>query len=96
MTAIAPNYAPGLRREFITETKAAVAHCYEKHGDAQWGRHEFYGILKEELDELWDAIKQDLPQEEVRYELLHVAAVCLRYYEIGDRDRGTLRPAGVE
>ena len=26
--------------------------AYAKHGNALWGRHEFYAILKEEVDEL--------------------------------------------
>lgn len=93
MSAMLPNYAPDLRREFVSQIKEAVTHAYGKHGDDQWGRHEFYAILLEEVEELWDAIKQDLPQDEVRAELLQVACVCLRYYETGDRYRETLRPA---
>lgn len=59
--------------------------AYAKHGDLPWGRHEFYGILLEEVDELWDAIKQDLPREKMLEELVQVAAMCFRYYETGDR-----------
>lgn len=61
--------------------------AYAKHGRAQWGRHEFYGILKEEVDELWDAIKRDLPQSEVESEMMQVAAMVFRYFETRDRFR---------
>ncbi len=67
----------------------ALDHAYAKHGRAPWGRHEFYAILKEEVDELWDAIKGDEPQEQVLAELVQIAAVCVRYYETGDRYRQT-------
>jgi len=59
--------------------------AYAKHGGEQWGRHEFYGVLKEEVDELWDAIKHDEPMEKVYAELIQVAAMCFRYYETRDR-----------
>lgn len=61
--------------------------AYEKHGRDQWGRHEFYAILKEEVDELWDAIKADKPQEDVRDEAIQIAAMVFRYLETGDRYR---------
>ena len=59
--------------------------AYAKHGQDQWGRHEFYAILKEEVDELWDAIKADMPMGEVRAEAIQVAAMVIRYLETGDR-----------
>jgi len=62
--------------------------AYEKHGDAPWSRHEFYGILKEEFDEVWDAIKDDEPIENLMKEILQVAGVCMRYLETGDRYKG--------
>jgi len=62
--------------------------AYAKHGREPWGRHEFYAILQEEVDELWDDIKADSPQELVIRELIQVAAMCFRYYETGDRYRG--------
>lgn len=61
--------------------------AYKKHGAEPWGRHEFYAILKEEVDELWDDIKADAPQENVIKELVQVAAMCFRYFETGDRYR---------
>jgi NTP pyrophosphatase (non-canonical NTP hydrolase) len=59
--------------------------AYEKHGSEKWGRHEFYAVLKEEVDEVWDAIKGDEPMDEVVKEALQVAAVVFRYLETGDR-----------
>ncbi|GEM_PF-6253003 len=61
--------------------------AYAKHGREQWGRHEFYAILEEELDEVWENIKKDKPQTELVEEILQVAAVALRYLETGDRYR---------
>lgn len=62
-----------------------LARAYAKHGREQWGRHEFYGILLEEVDELWDAIKADEPLARVHEEAVQVAAMCIRYIETGDR-----------
>lgn len=59
--------------------------AYQKHGSEQWGRHEFYAILLEEVEELWDAIKSDEPAERVRAEAIQVAAMVVRYLETGDR-----------
>lgn len=68
--------------------RAELDHAYKKHGRDPWGRHEFYAILLEEVEELWDAIKKDASQEEVLKELTQVAAMCFRYCETGDRYRG--------
>lgn len=73
---------------FLEAVRDEVDYAVGKHGNDSWGRHEFYGVLKEEVDELWDAIKCDAPQWEVLAEALQVAAVCLRYAETGDRYRG--------
>ena len=73
------------RQELVSRITNELDRAYAKHGQLPWGRHEFYGILKEEVDELWDAIKGDLPYEDVVKELVQVAAMCVRYYETGDR-----------
>lgn len=62
--------------------------AYAKHGDLPWGRHEFYGILLEEVEELWTAIKEDRPLVEVGNEAIQVAAMVVRYLETGDRYQG--------
>jgi len=55
--------------------------AYLKHGTERWSRHEFYAILLEEVEELWDAIKRDLPQEYVEQEMTQVAAMVFRFFE---------------
>lgn len=69
-----------------------LARAYAKHGRDPWGRHEFYGILKEEVDELWGAIKSDASQSELMAELEQIMCVCQRYVETGDRYRGPHDP----
>ncbi len=64
-----------------------LSRAYGKHGMDHWGRHEFYGILLEEVEELWAAIKSDAPTEELESELVQVAAMCFRYFETGNRYR---------
>lgn len=77
----------GHRKALFAAIERELDRAYAKHGSAQWSRHEFYGILLEEVDELWDAIKSDEPQARVEEELLQVAAMCVRYYETRDRNR---------
>ena len=63
-------------------------HAYDKHGCEPWSRHEFFGILKEEVDELWEDIKCDCDQRFVLDELLDIVCVCFRYFETPDRYNG--------
>ena len=83
-----PEPAPALRATLERLIEQELESAYAKHGREQWGRHEFYAILKEEVDELWDAIKADEPQDRVRDEAIQIAAMVLRYLETGDRYRG--------
>ena len=78
---------PVVRLEAFDQIGRELNHAYDKYGRTQWGRHEFYAILKEEVDELWDAIKVDDPQEHVRKEAMQVAAMVFRYIETGDKYR---------
>ena len=73
------------RSEIMGSIIDALERAYNKHGVFQWGRHEFYAILKEEVDELWDAIKNDDPMVNVYTEAIQIAAVVIRYMETGDR-----------
>lgn len=44
--------------------------------------HEAYAVIKEEMDELWDAIKKSKEthgNKEIREELIHVGAMVVRY-----------------
>lgn len=77
-----------LRIELVEKITLELDRAYSKHGRAPWSRHEFYAILLEEVDDLWDAIKKDAPQEDVMAELTQVAAMCFRYWETC-RGKGT-------
>lgn len=59
--------------------------AYAKHGCEPWGRHEFYAILLEEVDELWAEIKRDGPSDALVSEVVQIAAMCFRYCESGNR-----------
>lgn len=83
-----PTHSPTHRRQFLAGMMAELRHAYRKHGSHPWNRHEFMGVLTEEMDELWDAVKLDLPIQEVLKEAMQVACVCLRYAETPDRHRG--------
>jgi len=42
--------------------------------------HEGYAVLKEEVDELWDAIKtKDFDPDQIKKEAIQVAAMALRF-----------------
>lgn len=50
-TLTAGSLDPVVRRRAIVEAiSKELDRAYSKHGRAQWGRHEFYAILKEEVD----------------------------------------------
>lgn len=73
------------RARFIAAVLDQLDHAYSKHGSELWSRHEFYGILKEEVDEVFDNIKQNGSKEDLIAEMIQVAATCLRYAESLDR-----------
>ena len=90
ITASVANSTPSAehRRQFIVAMLAELDHAYAKHGARPWSRHEFYAILKEEVDEAWDAIKGDDPVPDLLKEIMQIACVCLRYVETPDAYRG--------
>ncbi len=81
------------RKEIVERIGNELDRAYAKHGRLPWGRHEFYAILKEEVDEMWDAIKKDDPQGELHKEAIQVAAMVFRYMETGDRYQSESAPA---
>lgn len=81
-----PN-KPTERGSIMQRVANELDRAYAKHGRAQWGRHEFYAIMKEEVDEVWDAIKTDNALPFLEKEIIQVAAMCFRYLETGDRYR---------
>lgn len=69
------------RRAALAAVEAEVKRSYIVHGIPLWGRHEAWAIIKEELDEVWDAVKADDPPESLLKELIQTAAMCIRYIE---------------
>jgi NTP pyrophosphatase (non-canonical NTP hydrolase) len=66
---------------FVNRILAELDRAYAKHGSEPWSRHQFYAVLLEEVDELWDAIKQDATEERITEEMVQVAAMCFRHAE---------------
>lgn len=75
------------RLVLVSKIAAELDRAYAKHGRQPWGRHEFYAILLEEVEELWDAIKRDESRDRVLEELVQVAAVCFRHFETREAAR---------
>lgn len=96
LTALLAASRPGEgeRDRIVGAMTDQIDKAYAKHGRRPWSRHEFYGVLREEVDELWDEIKRDTPMENVLKEALQVACVCIRYMETGDAYRGE-HPQGL-
>lgn len=69
------------RNVALAKVHAEVSRSYELYGCPLWGRHEAYAIIKEELDEIWDAIRADAPFKDLEKELIQTAAMCIRYLE---------------
>jgi len=46
--------------------------------------HEAYAVIKEEIDELWDAIKKNKGtkgDKQIRHELIQIGAMVVRYLD---------------
>ena len=61
-------------KEIINEYNRAA-----KNFDGFASRHEGYAVLLEEVDELWDEIKCNSPNEKIKEEAIQVAAMGLRF-----------------
>lgn len=65
--------------EVMVEVEAALRKAVAKHAPMHSG-HEGYAVIREELDELWDEVKQQgLDTDAARKEALHVAAMGARF-----------------
>ena len=84
-TAVQGEPNPARRRSILEKIDVAVVDSYKKHGCSRWGRHEAYGILLEEMDEVWDEVRANGPFKDLEEELIHVALVCVRYLETEPR-----------
>ena len=69
------------RTRFLKLMSDEVDRAIKKHSNARWRRHEFYGIILEEFEEMWDAIKCDDSDKHLLEEMVQVAAMCLRFAE---------------
>lgn len=78
---------PNSLSEINLDIERSLDAAYKKHGRGLWSRHEFYGILLEEVEELWDVIKSDGSEEDLYEELIQVALVCIRYANTGRREK---------
>lgn len=57
-----------------------------KYGRNYASHHEFYAVLKEEIEEVWEEIKKKDPdKEKIKKECIQVMAVLTRYlYQINE------------
>lgn len=63
----------------LADVKKEILKAREKHGDHHFhSKHEGYAVMREEVDELWEAIRHDNPGEHVRMEATQVAAMAVR------------------
>jgi hypothetical protein len=63
--------------EYLEAIKNEYERATRLHGPFN-SPHEGYGVLKEEVDELWDDIKNNRNAQS-REEAIQVAAMCLRF-----------------
>lgn len=66
------------RKEALKLIKKELENAQVKFSEFN-SRHEGYAVILEELDELWDNIKNNLPIEPVKSEAVQVAAMALRF-----------------
>jgi hypothetical protein len=72
-----PLLHDGQLESVIEEVVAEVQRAVAMH-EPMWSPHEGYAVLKEQVDELWDAIKAN-DSENARKEAVQVAAMAIRY-----------------
>ena len=65
-------------RDMALESIAAELERAERQFPAFHSGHEGYAVIREELDELWEAVKRD-DIEHARLEAVQVAAMALRF-----------------
>lgn len=73
--------------EILTDVAKEVVRTTEIHGGFA-SAHEFYGVLLEEVDELWDIVKQkqkNRSREALRLELVQIAAMAIKGIESIDK-----------
>lgn len=73
------SYLPVIGNTLAEEIDDELRAAYKKFPDVQPSLHHGYAGLKEEVDELWSAIKdQNSPASDIRKEAIQVAAMAIR------------------
>jgi NTP pyrophosphatase (non-canonical NTP hydrolase) len=68
--------------DFQKWVEKELARARSKHPEKQTSLHEGYGVLLEEVDEVWDLVKSQAPSKDsLLKELIHVAAMAQRFAE---------------
>lgn len=65
-------------QEAVAKSLHELALAKEKWPAGFHSGHEGYAVIKEELEELWDAVKAD-DSAQARREVVQIAAMALRY-----------------
>ena len=65
-------------KEWINKIQTEFESATKKFGKFN-STHEGYAVLKEEVDELWDAIKGNVSKNFLEEEAIQVAAMALRF-----------------
>lgn len=77
--------------QLLTDVEAEV-HAATQKWPAMNSAHEGYGVLMEEVDELWDEIKikqKNRDLEKMRKEAIQVAAMAIRFaHDVCNEERG--------
>jgi hypothetical protein len=70
--------------DIVLDIKEELDRAVRKHGPIA-SAHEGYAVILEELDEFWDEVKKQkddpLRKENMRSELIQVAAMCIRFIQ---------------
>ena len=66
---------------FLAAVYRELARARTKNGPMH-SHHEAWGVIQEELDEVWDEVKRQQPDpQRIIAELVQVAAMCARWAE---------------
>lgn len=68
----------------LASVKAELLRANKKHGALLHSAHEGYAVLKEEVDELWDDVKQDNLVRASK-EAIQVGAMAVKFIVCMDR-----------
>jgi hypothetical protein len=79
MITSAPPQVHTMYYEAANKAIAEIQRAQQKHGSFPfYSTHQGYGVLLEEVDEMWDEIRRDNLELSIK-EAIQVAAMALRY-----------------